>query len=225
MEKQSPGGPPKARRRGLSAHARAQWKATYEKTAYDRLPWFDPGPSPSTRRAVSLAFLPKGGSVLDIGCGAGSNVIFLAKHGYQAYGIDISPGAVAAARGRAAKAGVSADVREGDALALPFGEGRLDGIIDHGCFHTLPIGRRTDYAKEVHRVLRREGRFVLTWVAREHTGALGPPHRPSLAEVAGAFEPRFLISRTEFQPGSEADGPARYMAFLTRRSGRQPPRR
>ncbi|MFZ0698574.1 MAG: class I SAM-dependent methyltransferase [Thermoplasmata archaeon] len=210
--------------RGLSVQARAQWKATYEKTHYDQLPWFDPGPSPSTRRAVSERFLPKRGSVLDVGCGAGSNVIFLAQSGYEAHGIDISPGAVAAALERAAQARVRVDVREGDALALPFPDGALDGVIDHGCFHTLPIHRRPDYAAEVQRVLRREGRFVLTWVAREHTGPRGPPHRPSLEEVASVFESRFLFTRTAFQPESEEGGPACYMAFLSRRSTPQPPR-
>ena len=209
---------------GLSAQARARWRTTYERTPYHQLPWFDPGPSPSTRLAVLQGFLPKGGSVLDIGCGAGSNVIFLAKQGYVAHGIDISPGAVAAARERASKARVRVDVREGDALALPFGDGSLDGGIDHGCFHTLPIGRRAEYAAEVHRVLRRDGRFVLTWVAREHTGARGPPHRPSLEEVAVAFEPKFLFVHTAFQAESEEAGPACYMAFLSRRSTPQPPR-
>lgn len=217
--------PPRAAARGLSNRARALWRATYERTPYDQLPWFASGPSPSTRIAVADGFLPKGGSVLDIGCGAGSNVIFLARHGYDAHGIDISPGAVAAARKRASRAGVRVDVREGDALALPFPRGILDGAIDHGCFHTLPISRRAEYAVEIHRVLRRGGGFVLTWIAREHTGARGPPHRPSLEEVARIFEPGFLFTRSAFRPASGSGGPASYMTFLTRRSAPQPPLR
>ncbi|NNN16810.1 MAG: class I SAM-dependent methyltransferase [Thermoplasmata archaeon] len=209
---------------GLSAQARARWRTMYAQTPYQKLPWFDPGPSRSTRLAVSTGFLPMGGSILDIGCGAGSNVIFLAKHGFVAHGIDISPGAVAAARERASKARVRVDVREGDALALPFADGSLDGAIDHGCFHTLPIRRRAEYATEVRRVLRRDGRFVLTWVAREHTGARGPPHRPSVEEVARALEPKFLFTRTAFQAEREGGGPACYLAFLLRRSTPQPPR-
>lgn len=212
-------------RRGLSARARAQWKQTYERTPYDRLPWFDPGPSPSSREAVKDRFLEKGGSVLDIGCGAGSNVIFLARSGFDAHGIDISPGAVEAARARIAKAGVRANVQEGDALALPFADGALDGAIDHGCFHTLPVRRRAEYAREVHRVLRGDGRLVLSWVAREFTGERGPPHRPSLEEVTAALEEAFLFSRTVFRPTSEDGGPASYSAFLVRRSKPQPPAR
>jgi SAM-dependent methyltransferase len=174
---------------------------------------------------VVEGFLPKGGKVLDVGCGAGSNVLFLARNGFRAYGIDLSPGAVAAARARASEAGLSANIQEGDALALKFSQGGLDGVVDHGCFHTLPPSRRKDYAKEVHRALRPGGSFVLAWVAREHTGPMGPPHRPSLREVTATFESRFLFTRTGFNLGREEGEPPSYYAFLTRRSKPYPPRR
>jgi SAM-dependent methyltransferase len=214
-----------ARRRGSSPEDRAAWRATYEETSYDQLPWFEPGPSPPVRRAVEEHFLPEGGAVLDIGCGAGSNVLFLAEHGYRSHGVDLSPGAVAATRARAAEARLTVDVQEGDALALSFPDGSLDGLVDNGCFHTLPLARREDYAAEVHRVLRPEGCFVLSWVAREHTGVMGPRHRPSLSEVTAVLESRFLFVRTGFEPGREEGEPSTYYAFLTRRSGPYPPPR
>lgn len=212
-------------RRGSSLTHRAQWRSTYEESSYEELPWFEPGPSPPVRLAVTEGFLPKGGTVLDVGCGAGSNVLFLAQSGYHAFGVDLSPGAVTAARARAAEAGVTVDVREGDALDLPFSDECLDGMVDNGCFHTLPISRREDYAREAERVLRPGGSLVLGWVAREHTAARGPRHRPSLREITAALESRFLFSRTGFQPGREDGGPAMYFAFLVRRSGPYPPPR
>ncbi|MGP8132534.1 MAG: class I SAM-dependent methyltransferase [Thermoplasmata archaeon] len=198
---------------------------TYERTPYEQLPWFEPGPSTGVKLAVEEGFLPKGAAVLDVGCGAGSNVLFLAERGYAAHGIDLSPGAVAAARSRAALARLTVDVQEGDALALRFPDGSLDALVDNGCFHTLAFSRRERYAKEVHRVLRPEGRFVLSWVAREHTDATGPPHRPSLREVTAVFESRFLFVRTGFHPAPEAGEPSTYFAFLARRSTPYPPRR
>jgi SAM-dependent methyltransferase len=209
--------------RGSSAAHRAAWRATYEERPFDQLPWYEPGPSPPVEVAVAEGFLPKGGDVLDIGCGAGSNVLFLARNGYRAHGVDLSPGAVAAARARAQEAHLVADIQEGDALALPFSAGSLDGLIDHGCFHTLPVARRTDYAREAHRVLRPDGSFLLAWVPREHTGPMGPPHRPSLQEVAAVFESRFLFRRVNFQPGREAGEPSICYGFLTRRSQPYPP--
>ena len=212
-------------RRGSSSADRGRWRATYDQTPYDQLPWFHEGPSLTVEQAVERGFLAPGSAVLDLGCGAGSNLLFLARRGYEAHGIDLAPGAVAAARARAASAGLRLDVREGDALALEFPAGRFAALVDIGCFHTVPIRRRGAYAQEAARVLRPGGGFVLSWVAREHETDTGPPHRPSLAEVVDLLESRFLFVRTEFRPAGEAAGPAVYHAWLTRRLRPQPPAR
>lgn len=212
-------------RRGSSPREREQWRATYENTSYDQLPWFSPEPSYAVELAVESGFLPKGGETLDVGCGAGSNLLYLAERGFRAYGVDLSPGAVAAARSRAAQAHLTIDAREGDALALPFPDESFTALVDNGCFHTIPLRRRARYAQEVHRVLRPGGRFVLSWVAREHAGPHGPPHRPSLREVTTLLESRFLFVRTGFQPGREGEDLPSYFAFLERRTTPYPPRR
>lgn len=212
-------------RRGSSPRDREAWRATYENTAYEQLPWFEPGPSYQVKLAVETGFLPSGADVLDIGCGAGSNILYLAQQGFHSHGVDLSPGAVAAARSRAEEARLTVDVREGDALALPFADGSFSALIDNGCFHTIPLRRRNRYAQEVHRVLRPAGCFVLSWVAREHSGPHGPPHRPSLREVTDLLESRFLFVRTGFRPGRKGDDVATYFAFLTRRTSPYPPPR
>jgi SAM-dependent methyltransferase len=218
---------PSARRtlRGSSAAARAAWRRTYDREKYTDLPWFEAGPSDQVRRAVRDRFWAPRSSVLDIGCGAGSNVLYLARHGYRALGVDLSPGAVRAARDRAERAGLAVSVREGDALALPFARRRLDGATDNGCFHTLPIPRRGEYAREVARVLRPGGGFVLAWVAREYTKPLGPPHRPSVGEIAEVFEAQFHFEELMSRPGSDRHGLPAYVARMTRRRSPQPPRR
>lgn len=47
------------------------------------------------------------GTVLDLGCGEGGDVLWLAQHGWQATGIDISDVAIERARARAAELGFS----------------------------------------------------------------------------------------------------------------------
>lgn len=216
---------PKATRRGSSSRHRALWKATYQETPYHSLPWFDPDPSPQIVLAVAEKFLPPRSAVLDVGCGAGSNVLFLAREGFESHGVDISPGAIRAANERARADGLAIDVRVGDALHLGFPTAKFGGVTDNGCFHTLPIRRRPDYATEVARVLRPGGAFVISWVAREHTGARGPRHRPSLEEVTRTFEERFLFVRTAFHRSAVDGFPSVYDAWLTRRSRPQPPPR
>lgn len=214
-----------SRRRASPPSHQAVWKEMYEHTPAEDLPWFSPGPSPPVERAVTAKFLAAGGAVLDIGCGAGSNVLHLARSGFQAYGVDLSPGAIRAAAARAKEVGAVVDLRVGDALGLDFPDARFDGVIDNGCFHTLPIGRRADYAREVFRILRPDGSFVLSWVAREHTAPMGPHHRPSLEEVTKILEKGFLFVRTGFHPSLEEGAPSVYDAWLMRRSVPQPPLR
>ncbi len=212
-------------RQGSSSEQRAFWASAYDGRSYRDLPWFEPTPSAHVARAVSDAFLPAGASVLDVGCGAGSNVLFLARNGFDAHGIDLSPGAISAALERAREEKLSPGLRVGDALALEFPAARFDGLIDNGCFHTLPLASRATYAREVSRVLRPGGVLLLSWVAREHTTPWGPPHRPSLAEVTKVLERDFLFVRTEFHRGADGEGPSTYDARLVRRTRPQPPPR
>lgn len=210
------------KRDGSSTRHRATWKAMYAKTPYDRLPWFEPGPSSQVIHAVAEKFLPPKAVILDVGCGAGSNVLYLAREGFESHGIDLSPDAIQAAKSRVQEAGVKADLQVGDALALNFSRGRFGAVTDNGCFHTLPVRRRPEYAQEIARVLRPGGAFLLAWIAREHTADWGPPHRPSLDEVTNAFEAQFLFARTEFHPPKGKRTLAFYDAWLTRRTTPQP---
>ena len=209
---------------GLPERAKQRWRQVYERSSYRELPWFSSTPFGWVETAVKERWLERGGRILDLGCGAGTNSLFLARSGYRAQGIDLAPAAIAAATRRAASSGLSAEFEVADALRLPFPRRRFDGAIDVGCFHTLPVPLRGAYRRELARVLRPGGRYVLAWVAREYTSALGPPHRPSMEEVVKVFEPEFQILRTEFLAGRWGRIPA-YGAVMERRSRRQPPPR
>lgn len=69
-----------------------------------------------------LQHVPRGGSVLDIGCNKGSNALYLAQHGFRVLGIDIHCAAIEAARIRAREIGASGSVefRVADVLEEPF---------------------------------------------------------------------------------------------------------
>jgi len=208
--------------RGSSTAHRKRWTSAYENRPYHELPWFRSRPSEEVVDAVRQRFFPPRCTVLDIGCGAGSNVLYLARRGYRAYGIDISPKAIEAARDRAQKAHLRIQVRAGDALDLPYSRARFQAANDRGCFHTIPIARRTEYAAEVGRVIRPGGAFLIIWVGREETKRDGPPHRPSLEEVARAFEKWFIFEDTQFYPPERRGERAGYVAHLRRRSRPQP---
>lgn len=94
------------------------------------------------------------GNALDLGCGTGTDSIYLARNGWRVTGVDMVPRALAAASRRAAAEGVSPRFVHGDVtrlheLAVPDGGYTL--LLDFGCFHTLPVDRRAAYVSGVSR--------------------------------------------------------------------------
>lgn len=68
------------------------------------------------------------GRVLEVAVGTGRSLPYYPP-GVAIVGIDLSPEMLTIARRRAAEAGVAADLREGDAEALPFGDGEFDTVV------------------------------------------------------------------------------------------------
>ncbi len=94
------------------------------------------------------------GHALDLGCGTGRNSIYLGRHSWEVTGVDMVRHAVAAARRNAAVAGATVRLIEGDVTRLEelgIGDG-YTLLVDVGCFHMVPVGRRDAYAAGVTRV-------------------------------------------------------------------------
>ena len=96
-------------------------------------------------------------AVLEIGCGAGNNVWFLAAEGLRAHGIDMSPTAIAHARKRLLAEGLEADLRVGDIAALPWPDACFDIVIDRGALTQNTHERIDSILGEVSRVLKPGG--------------------------------------------------------------------
>jgi SAM-dependent methyltransferase len=105
------------------------------------------------------------GRALDLGCGTGTDAIYLAKQGWDVTGIDFVPEAIATARTHAA--GSAASFVAGDVTHLRQAgvDGPFDLIIDIGCYHAIPAGRRDRYAAEVAAVARPGADFYLAGIA------------------------------------------------------------
>jgi 2-polyprenyl-3-methyl-5-hydroxy-6-metoxy-1,4-benzoquinol methylase len=118
----------------------------------NRLPWEIGGPQPALA-AVADSRLPAA-PVLDIGCGTGTNALYFAAQGYPVTGVDASPEAVERARKRSAEGDATAEFAVGDAMDLSAYRGRFGTVIDCGCFHSLPAGQRTAFARQLHLACR-----------------------------------------------------------------------
>ena len=98
--------------------------------------------------------------VLDIACGGGRHVVGLAQRGYQCTGHDSAPERVEAAEARAARAGVSVNLSQGEATQLAY-HNEFDAVLVIDIICLLP--EENDAQKclgQIHRALRPGGVVV-----------------------------------------------------------------
>lgn len=74
----------------------------------------------------------RGKRVLEIGCGAGTDLARFAKGGALVTGVDIAPSAVVLARQNFAQQGLDGEFREADGERLPFSDASFDFVYAHG---------------------------------------------------------------------------------------------
>lgn len=162
-----------------------------------RAPWDTGVTPPELVEAVEGAGALPPGRALDLGCGTGTNGVYLARHGWQVTGVDFAAPAIARAREKVGRAGAlagSARFLRGDVSDLT-GLG-LDGpytlIFDLGCLHTLPHEKRKGYAEGVTRLAAPGALYMLY-------GFLpNPEMRPrgvTPDEVRRLFGPAFTVER------------------------------
>src|SRR6266480_7692339 len=110
-----------------------------------------------------LAELKPGETVLDLGSGAGLDVLLSARRvapGGHAYGVDMTDEMLAVARGNQEKAAVTnATFLKGTIEAIPLPEASVDVVISN-CVINLAADKRA-VLREAHRVLAPGGRFAV----------------------------------------------------------------
>lgn len=112
---------------------------------------------------LAMGELSPGQTVLDVGCGAGMDLLLAARRvgpSGKAIGVDMTPAMMDRAR-RAARAAEleNVELREGDAESLPAKDGETDVVISNGV-----INLTTDKQKafsEIFRVLKSGGQLLL----------------------------------------------------------------
>jgi len=98
--------------------------------------------------------------LLEIGCGPGANIWFMAREGFSVCGIDGSATAIHRARQRLTEEGLTADLRVGDYAQLPWPDSTFDGAIENVSLYSNPSAAIDRALNEVHRVLRPGAAFL-----------------------------------------------------------------
>lgn len=100
-----------------------------------------------------------GRKVLEIGCGAGTDLCEFARNGARVIGIDVTEIAIELTRKRLEVEGLQGDVLEYDGMTLPFEDDRFDLVFSWGVLHHTPYIE--DLLAEAHRVLKPGGELKL----------------------------------------------------------------
>lgn len=115
-----------------------------------------PGGLTLTERALALCQLAPGAYVLDIGCGSGATLSMSARNGYTCIGVDHSP--LLLWRGCAEHGQLP--LLQAQAEQLPLADGVIDAVLAECSLSVMH--NRAQVLSEIHRVLKPNGRLVIT---------------------------------------------------------------
>ncbi len=200
----------------MNTHEKDTFFATYDwAKSWQDLPWSHEEPT---------LFLPEicrrrqSGSALDIGCGAGTDSLFLAQQGWNVTSLDFMPKALEYTEQRAREAGVSvtpvlADITDWEPPQ------KYDLVLDHGLLHNMDPIRYPAYKDAVLSALANDGEFVLLhWhpaFEGQGNGKMGPTRR-SRDEIKQFFAPELqerYFAREEFEDLTSLVGGAMVQAY------------
>jgi SAM-dependent methyltransferase len=124
-----------------------------------------------------------GSTVLDLGCGTGRHVVYLAQNGFLVFGLDSSSKGIEATRQWLAAEGLAADLRLQSMMdKLPYEDDVFDAVVSVQVIHHADIATIRGIVDEICRVLRKGGLLFVTV--------------PKLRNQGGAFrqlEPNTLV--------------------------------
>jgi methyl halide transferase len=186
-----------------------RWEARYRE---GDAPWDSGVPSVELARVLDAHDLSSGGHAIDLGCGTGTNAVFLAQRGFRVAGVDLSATAIAQARARVEAAGMAERVElvRADLLASAPDLAPADLVFDRGVYHVL---RQVDLAATLRTLaaLTRPGSWyvVLTGNADDPASddVPGPP-RVHAHELCAELQPLFdlvALQRYRWSPVRHGD--------------------
>jgi len=157
--------------------------------------------------------------VLELGCGTGTNALWLGKQGFKVTAIDFSPRAIELAAKKIGRTKAHIRLIEGDALKTNI-SGRFGFAFDRGVFHSLHTARGRKKLTRSVRVHLRKGGLWLSLIGSADGPKLkvGPP-RLTAQEIISAVEPSFKIislKATRFGTRSKP-GPAAWECLMQKR--------
>lgn len=97
--------------------------------------------------------------LLEVGCGPGANIWYMAREGFDVYGIDGSKTAIERGKRRIQEEGLTAHLQIGDIMSLPYEDDFFDAVIDVECLCCNSLKDTEEIFQQIVRILKRKGLF------------------------------------------------------------------
>jgi ubiquinone/menaquinone biosynthesis C-methylase UbiE len=151
-------------------------------------------------RAMVAKFMSAPATVLDIGCGAGSEAFALTRMGYAVTGLDIVAALLEQGRALALQLGLSVSFVQGDGKNLDFPESSFDYVLlITQMIHHVPLRtNRVHLLREALRVVKSSGKVLLTY----HDWDILKTHEPwGCGDYKESTQVEWAQSLTVLEPG------------------------
>ncbi|MCX7420339.1 MAG: methyltransferase domain-containing protein [Planctomycetia bacterium] len=171
------------------------------------------------------------GQAFELGCGAGTNAVYLAQNGFQVVAADCSEFALERARKTATESGVYSNFIKADLCSLT-DVGRTLGsdaaslqqsfsfLFDRGCFHCLRKLNLSGLMETLEWLAAPHARFLMLCGNPNEQSESGPPkvtEEQIHSELGGLFEIK-AIRAFHFEDRGGITGPLGWSCEMTRRS-------
>jgi SAM-dependent methyltransferase len=147
------------------------------------------------------------GRALDVGCGTGTQSVYLAQHDWEVTGVDALERPLKRARDRSAAAGVAVSWLKADVSRL-LEAGVKPGftlLFDRGCYHGLNDAERAGYARGVTELAASGATLLMMAFARNRV--LGGPAGADAAEIASGLGAGWELAADVPDSGPAPGGP------------------
>lgn len=122
--------------------------------------WDEPDP-----QVIEFAkTLEKGSRILDLGCGTGRHLVYLAGQGFEMYGTDISSAGIQECKKWLREKGLKAKLEVEDFEKISYPDEFFDAVISTKTIHHGVLKKIKNCVEEIYRVTKKGGKILVTLV-------------------------------------------------------------
>lgn len=169
------------------------WINYWQKNGIDHLPWETYIPEKNLKEFFSHIDSRNIKTAIDIGCGLGTNSLWLSSLGIQVDGIDISEIAIDAAKNRIDK-NLKVNFKTLNFLDdSTLKENYYDFVFDRGCIHGMIAEDIRKFSAKVNKIISNNGLWMSIIGSCDGPEVYNGPPRKTCSEMVSLIEPYMKI--------------------------------